>query len=165
MAYKSPNACTICHKDKDAEWADKYVREWRTRDYQSPLLKRAELIDAARKRDWSRLPEMLTYIQSKDRDEVFATSIIRLMRASRDERVTTVLLMTIKDSSPLVRAASADALSLRLTPEGLQALFEATGDEYRLVRTRAAAGLAGFPLDRLTGELKTRVERSEQGIP
>ena len=162
MAYKSPNACTICHKDKDAEWADKYVREWRTRDYQSPLLKRAELIDAARKRDWSRLPEMLAYIQSKDRDEVFATSIIRLMRASRDERVTTVLLMTIKDSSPLVRAASADALSLRLTPEGLQALFEATGDEYRLVRTRAAAGLAGFPLDRLTGELKTRVEKANR---
>ena len=26
MAYKSPNACNLCHKDKDAEWADKYVR-------------------------------------------------------------------------------------------------------------------------------------------
>jgi len=162
IAYKSPNACNICHTDKDAAWSDKYVREWRARDYQAPLLKRAELIDAARKRDWSKLPEMLAYIQSKDRDEVFATSLIRLMRASQDERVTTVLLMTIKDSSPLVRAASADALSLRLTPEGLQALFEATGDEYRLVRTRAAAGLASFPLDRLTGELKTRVEKANR---
>jgi tetratricopeptide (TPR) repeat protein len=162
IAYKSPNACNICHKDKDAEWADKYVREWRTRDYQAPLLKRAELIDAARKRDWSRLPEMLTYIQSKDRDEVFAVSLIRLMRTSQDEQVNTALLATIKDPSPLVRAASADALSLRLTPEGMQALFEATGDEYRLVRTRAAAGLAGFPLDRLTGELKTRVEKANR---
>ena len=27
--YKSPNACNLCHTDKDAAWADKYVREWR----------------------------------------------------------------------------------------------------------------------------------------
>ncbi len=30
IAYKSPNACNFCHADKDAAWADKYVREWRT---------------------------------------------------------------------------------------------------------------------------------------
>ena len=56
IAFKSPNACNICHTDKDAAWADRYVREWRTRDYQSPILKRATLIDAARKRDWSKTP-------------------------------------------------------------------------------------------------------------
>ena len=162
ISFKSPNACNICHKDKDAEWADKYVRQWRTRDYQASMLKRASLIDAARRRDWSKLLEMLAYVQSKDRDEVFATSIIRLMRTCQDERVTPVLLAAIKDYSPLVRAASADALSMRLTPEGLQALFEATGDEYRLVRARAAAGLAGFPMDRLNGELKTRVEKANK---
>jgi len=162
IAFKSPNACNICHTDKDAAWADKYVREWRTRDYQAPLLKRAELIDAARKRDWSKLPEMLEYVQSKDRDEVFATSLIRLMRASQDERIAPALLVTIKAPSPLVRAASVEALSLRLTPEVLQALFEAAGDEYRLVRTRAAAGLAGFPLEQLTGDLKTRVEKANK---
>ena len=44
----------------------------------------------------------------------------------------------------------------------MQALLDATGDEYRLVRTRAAAGLAGYPLDRLTGEVKTRVEKANQ---
>jgi tetratricopeptide (TPR) repeat protein len=162
MAYKSPNACKLCHKDKDAEWADKYVRQWRSRDYQAPLLKRAGLIDAARKREWSRLPEMLEYIQGKDRDEVFATSLIRLMRSSQDERITTVLLTTIKDPSPLVRAASVEALSLRLTPEVLQALFGAAGDESRLVRVRAAAGLAGFPAAQLSDDLKTRVEKANR---
>ena len=29
MAYQSPNACNLCHTDKDAAWADKYVRQWR----------------------------------------------------------------------------------------------------------------------------------------
>jgi len=48
------------------------------------VLKRASLIDAARKRDWSRLSEMLDYVSSKDRDEIFVTSLIRMIPASED---------------------------------------------------------------------------------
>jgi len=44
-----------------------------------------------------------------------------------------------------VRGAAVQALGLIPTTESLQALFEATGDEYRLVRVRAAAGIAAFP--------------------
>jgi tetratricopeptide (TPR) repeat protein len=105
---------------------------------------------------------MLEYIQSNDRDEVFAASLIRLMMSSPDERITPVLLTALKDPSPLVRAAAAEAISLRLSPDTIQALLDATGDEYRLVRTRAAAGLAGYPKDRLTGEVKTRVEKANK---
>ena len=145
MAYKSPNACNICHADKDAAWGDTYVREWRTRDYQAPLLKRAALIDAARKRDWSKLPEMLAYIQGKDRDEVFATSLIRLISTVQDQKVLAALLTAAKDPSPLVRSAAMQALGLIPTTESLRALIEATGDEYRLVRIRAAAGIVSVP--------------------
>ncbi len=160
MAYKSPNACNSCHSDKGAEWADKFVRQWRTRDYQAPLLKRASLIDAARRRDWSKLPEMLVYIQNKDRDEVFSASLIRLMGASTDEQIAPVLLAAMKDPAPLVRAAAAEGIALRPSREGVQALLDATGDEYRLVRVRAAAGLAGYPMDRLSGAVKARVEKA-----
>ena len=145
MVYKSPNACNVCHKDKDAAWADKYVRQWRTRDYQAPLLVRAALIDAGRKRDWSKLPEMLAYIQGRDRDEVFATSLIRLISTVQDQKVLPILLTAAKDPSPLVRAAAVQTLGLIPTTESLQTLIEATGDEYRLVRIRAAAGIAVFP--------------------
>jgi tetratricopeptide (TPR) repeat protein len=145
LVYKSPNACNICHKDKDAEWADKLVRQWRTRDYQAPVLKRAALIDAARKRDWRSLPEMLAYISDPKRDEVFATSLIRLISPTHDQQVLTALLVAARDPSPLVRGAAVQALGMTPTTEGLQALVEATGDEYRLVRVRAAAGIAVFP--------------------
>ncbi len=149
-AYKSPNACNVCHTDKDAAWADKYVREWRTRDYQAPVLKRASLVDAARKRDWSKLPEMLSYVAGKDRDEIFATSLIRMVVSSGDPRVVPVLLGAVRDPSPLVRAAAAAALQQVPTREAVQALVTAAGDDYRLVRVRAAASLAGYhnlPLD------------------
>ena len=145
MAYKSPNACNLCHNDKEAAWADKYVREWRNRDYQAPVLKRATLIDAARKRDWKQLPAMLEYIGSKDRDEVFATSLLRMIPASGDPKIIPVLLAVIKDPSPLVRSAATDALQHVPTMEAAQALVAATGDDYRLVRVRAASSLAAFP--------------------
>jgi len=145
MAFKSPNACNICHNDKDAEWADKYVRQWRVRDYQAPVLKRAALIDAARQRDWTKLADMLVYINDPKRDEVFAASLIRLISPTQDQKVLAALLIAAKDPSPLVRGAAIQALGLMPTTESLQALVEATGDEYRLVRVRAAAGIAAFP--------------------
>jgi len=162
MAYESPNACNVCHKDKDAAWADKYVRQWRARDYQAPVLKRAALIDAARKRDWSKLPDMLAYIQSKERDEVFATSLIRLISPVQDQKVLAALLIAAKDPSPLVRAAAVQALGLIPTTESLQALIEATGDEFRLVRVRAAAGIATFPRMTAPGIYQTQLKKANK---
>ncbi|WP_027357871.1 HEAT repeat domain-containing protein [Desulforegula conservatrix] len=145
VAYKSPNACNLCHADKDAAWADKTVRKWRTHDYQAPVLKRAALIDAARKRDWKKLPEMLSYINDPKHDEIFATSLIRLIQPVQDQNVLYALLSAAKDPSPLVRGAAVQALGLMPTTESLQALIVASKDEYRLVRVRAAAGIASFP--------------------
>ncbi len=160
IAFGSPNACNLCHKDKDAAWADRNVRQWRTRDYQAPLLKRAGLIDAARKRDWPRLPEMLAYITSPERDEVCAVALIRLIMAAPDDRVQSTLLQAIQNPAPLIRAAAAEALSVRPSQESCQALAAAAGDGYRLVRVRAAASLARYPAGWLQGENLDRVKRA-----
>jgi len=145
IAYKSPNACNLCHKDKDAAWADKRVRQWRKRDYQAPILHRAGLVDAARKRDWKRLPEILAYLESQDRDEIYATSLIRLLRSCEDPKKWPVIIRAIKDPSPLVRGAATELLADAPSPQTNRALLEATGDDYRLVRIRAAMALAGYP--------------------
>jgi tetratricopeptide (TPR) repeat protein len=161
LAYQSPNACNLCHPDKDAQWSDQHVREWRPRDYQAPVLYRAGLIDAARKRDWSRLEEMFGYITSKDRDQIFAVSLIRLLKATDDERTYAVFLQAMKDPSPLVRAAAAESAALRLTQESQKSLLEATGDEYRLVRVRAASALAAF-LDLASSEYDDRLKKAKE---
>ena len=162
IAYKSPNACNLCHADQDAAWADKYVRQWRTRDYQAAVLKRAALIDGARKRDWKQLPAMLEYITGTGRDEVFATSLIRMVPASGDKRIAPVLLKTINDPSPLVRAAAADALQHVPTKDAVKALVKATGDEFRLVRVRAAASIAAYPKLPLSGADEKSVEAARK---
>lgn len=144
LAYKSPNACNSCHIDRDANWADRTVRKWRRRNYQAPILHRASLIDAARKRDWRRLPDMLRFLETGgERDEIFAASLVRLLGACDDPRKDRLILKLVKGRSPLVRAAAAQTAARNPVPRNLRALAEAAGDECRVVRIRAAAGLAG----------------------
>lgn len=144
-AYKSPNACNICHTDKDARWADGWVRKWRKRDYQAPVLLRASLIDAARRRDWKKLPAMLEYLESEGRDAVFSASLIRLLRPCDDDRKWPVLIRAMKDPSPLVRASAAEALGDRIDDAALIVLSAALSDPLRLVRVRAASAMAAIP--------------------
>jgi len=160
LRFQSPNACNLCHADKDAAWADKYVREWRARDYQAPVLHRAALIEAARRRDWSRLSEMLEYIGRKDRDEVFAASLLRLLQGCPDARKWPAVLGALKDASPFVRSAAAGALDGYGTPEARAALIAAAGDDWRVVRVAAAASLAGHSREGLAEPDRERIRRA-----
>jgi tetratricopeptide (TPR) repeat protein len=161
VTFKSPNACNLCHKDKDAKWSDRYVREWYKDDFQKPVLDAAHLIDAARRQDWKRLDETLDYVGRKDREEVVAASLIRLLRSCESEKKWPVLIGALeKDPSPLVRSAAADGLDGYLTGRSLEALLEATRDKYRLVRVRAAASLAGAPAERVNKNYRKDLERA-----
>lgn len=145
LAYKSPNACNVCHKDKDSRWADAQVRKWHADDYQAPALARAALIDAARKRDWSKLTAMLAYIDDPTHDSVFAASLIRLLAPCPDPRKFAGAQSALKDPSPMVRASAVDLLAQRLDPDSVPALIASAKDGSRLVRVRAAAALGRAP--------------------
>ena len=123
IAYKSPNACNQCHTNHDAAWADQWVRKWYPRDYQAEPLRRAAMLDAGRKNDWKRLPEMLADVQNKQGDEIYRNSLVRLLRGCNDAKKWPVLIAALKDDSPLVRASAAAALDGYLTLESVAALL------------------------------------------
>jgi len=167
LAYKSPNACNLCHtkKTEDAKWADRCVRKWHENDYQKPVLDRASLIAAARARDWRRLDEMEAHITAPNRDEMYAVGLIRLLTGCTDQRKYPVLIEALSDPSPLVRSSAADGLTGAVTPIIGRALIGMVADDTRLVRIRAARALASYPrriwqpeelarLDRATKELE-----------
>lgn len=161
IAFGSPNACTLCHKDKDAAWADIQVRAWRKRDFQAPVLHVAGLIAAARKGNWSMLVPMLGYLQDKTSDEIYANSLVRLLAACPDDRKWPVLLDLLRNNpSPLIRGSAAEGLAGHLTPQVSAALSAATRDPVRLVRVRAAAGLLTVAGGVLPGERSGDVRRA-----
>ena len=160
IQFGSPNACNLCHTDRDAVWADERVREWRSRDYQAAVLYSAGLIEAARRREWTRLPDMLAYLGRDDRDPVFTASLIRLLAAAEDARKWPAIRAALSDQSPLVRSAAASALAYHVDPETVEALLEATGDDYRLVRVRAASALASYSPAAFDPEDRERLGRA-----
>jgi tetratricopeptide (TPR) repeat protein len=157
MAFESPNACNLCHTDQSAEWADQWVREWYPSDYQAPILHRAGLIDAARKQDWTRLPEMLDYVAGEERDEIFANSLLRLLENCPDKSKWPVFVKALKDPSPLIRATAATGLAGYYGEESVRALVGATGDPIRLVRIRAAASLVQHSQARISSQDRDQV--------
>ena len=152
LAFKSPNACNLCHTDKDAAWSEDWVRKWYKSNYQVETVRRGQLIDAARKLQWNRLGEMLAELDKKENNAIYKTSLVRLLRACPDQRVGPALLRALSDPSPLVRSAAASALGDHLTPEVVKELLAAARDSSRLVRIRSAMALAAIAPDTLADE-------------
>ncbi len=144
IAYKSPNACGLCHTNS-AQWADKLVREWRPRDYQKPVLERAALLDAARKGDWRRLPDILAWLSRPAPQEIWTVSFVRLLESAPGNEKWPVLRKLASHESPLVRAGIAQTLGQQLDEPNTKALLKLAEDGYRLVRVRAASALAAVP--------------------
>ncbi len=166
IRFKSPVACKICHTkpEHDAAWLDRQVRKWRKRDFQAPVLARAELIDAARKQDWSKLDAMLAYITDPKREEIFANGLIRMLLNCRDARKWPTMLQAMNDPSPLIRSSAATTLADCRTDAARDALLKATEDEYRVVRIRAASALAAYPRHLLTPKDQYRLGRATEEL-
>ncbi len=163
IAFGSPNACNLCHTNKTPQWADEKVREWHKKDYQSEALRIGGWIAAARRGDWSKLKETTGYLMNKKREEVFAASLVHLLRNCPDDSKWEGVKACLKDASPLVRGAAVEAMGDQLRLEWIPLLTPLLKDEYRLVRLRAAATLAGVPGEALSPEeLKTREAATEE---
>ena len=105
----------------------------------SRSLERAALIAAARKGDWTKLPDMLAYLSPaqprRNPDRLAGAAAGQLS----DDAKWPGLRKLPNDPSPLVRASAAEALGGRLDRANAEALLRAAGDDYRLVRVRAAS--------------------------
>ncbi len=162
IKFGSPNACNMCHKKKSPEWADKHVRRWHKDDYQAETLKLGTWIQQLRQRNFSSLKEIMSYLQSSERDEIFANSMIRLLRSCSQEELIPVMVKVLQDDpSPLCRSSAADFLAGRLINQNvIDALVDATADPYRLVRMRAASTLTPLALDRIEPAKRSQVKRA-----
>lgn len=159
--FGSPNACNLCHADRDAAWADRTVREWHAGDYQEETLRWAGWIEAARRREFPALPEILAYLRSPRRQPVVAASLARLLVPCPDPAVEGALAGLLADVDPFVRAAAAEALAGRAGPGAVPPLLAALSDVSRAVRMRAVAGLSELPPEALPPAPREALARAE----
>ena len=139
-AFGSPNACGICHAKKNVAWAEKAVQGRGRGLWSDRIVREGRLVAAARRGDWSRLPEILAYLADPGRDEVVTTSLVRLLASCPNPSKGPALRAAAADPSPLVRSAAVTVLGA--DPAARDVVLAATRDEVRVVRVRAAAALS-----------------------
>ncbi|MBR9999353.1 MAG: ammonia-forming cytochrome c nitrite reductase subunit c552, partial [Cyclobacteriaceae bacterium] len=153
MEFGSPNACILCHDDKTDEWAQSFLVKWGKAGHQDKILTHAHLINEAREGNWEHLDQMLTILDNREFDEVYSTSMIRLLRSNTQEKKWPSMIKAAQHASPLVRSAAATSLSDWHSGESVRLLISLCRDEYRLVRVAAAQSLSSMP-EGLMGEIE-----------
>jgi Flp pilus assembly protein TadD len=154
-AVGSRNSCTMCHQDKDNQWALKNIKKWHPdfEEHTAFELERALLVQALKDGDWEQLPAVHQFIATPESDALFVTSLIRLLPASQDPAQHAILQKLVTDSSsPLVRSAAATALDADALPADRPALLNALNDEFRIVRIRAVDRLIALPDEEIPAE-------------
>lgn len=161
-----PNACTQCHTDRDAPWAERHVEAWYGRPARG--YQRFAQAFAASQRDDSSTTRLLIDVASDSSQPaiVRATALERLApRLDRSfDGAFDVIRNSLLDSSPLVRRAAVTALAESDTNTRVRMLSPVRDDPVRAVRmeaSRALAGIASPKLDEYIAGERFNADRPE----
>ena len=155
IRHAIPNACNLCHKDRDAAWALRQMNEWYSPASRQKMIQRADAFALARAGKTDAVPLLLRILAAPSEGPlVRANAAGYLSRFTRDPKAYSALESALTDAQPLVRAIAA----LRLTPpaanraSAVAALTHALADPMATVRVSAAVTLVSLGVARLDGE-------------
>ncbi len=160
-----PNACNLCHKDKDAQWSLEKMKRWYGGVPRQKWIRRADAFAAAGKGDASAVPKLIAILEMPGEGPLArANAVAHLARFAGDARGFEAMLKALRDDQPLVRAMAA----LRLAPgpadkaAAVRSLTWALGDPVATVRLGAAVTLVSLGVSDLPGADGERFVQAKQ---
>lgn len=153
----TPNACTTCHTDKNAKWANDWMIKWHGQHTNAKHY--GELFAAARKGDASVENELIELSNNKQITTVIrATALILLNHFGTNSINTSIKLL--QDSDPLIRYAALTNLE-KLTPnERITLISPLLSDPILAVRIEAARLLAGTSSASMSSETQQSLQHA-----
>ena len=167
IAHAIPNACNVCHKDRNANWALEKMNAWYGSASRQKLIRRADAFTSARKGDASAVPKLLAILnEPKEGALVRANAAGYLGNFQSDPAVIRALLQTLNDPEPLVRAIAMRVLNPGpvYRTEAAAALGPLLRDPSAIVRISAAVGLIGMGYRQPPGDYVEPLEVAKQLI-
>jgi predicted CXXCH cytochrome family protein len=165
IRHAIPNACNVCHKDRDALWSLKQMNQWYGAASRQKLILRADAFAMARAGDEAAIPKLLAILAKPSAGPLVRSNAIgHLSRFSKDPRVFTALQRALSDPEPAVRVVAA----LRLNPGAadrqavISAMTHSLGDSSAIVRIAAAVWLVSQGIGQLPGEDGVRLDQAKQ---
>ena len=153
-----PNACNLCHTDKDAQWSTDAMKKWYGK---IPVGKQnfAHSLQALRVNDASAPKELYSVLMSDAPDIAKATATAYLGNYPSKQTYTTTLQM-IGKSDPQIRRSALIALEAFPPKMRMKKTFEMLNDPVKIVRMEAARQLSAFSLGEVDKKTKDMLEKA-----
>jgi hypothetical protein len=159
----TPDACSRCHTEKDAEWAADQVAEWfpdgrwQTPHYGDVLAKgRADPRAAA--------GDLLALAQDETQADLVRASALWLLGPGATSLSLKDITAFLEDEDPQVRVGALEALKARAAVATAPYLIAGLQDEVRAVRIAAARAIMSQPAHRLPDSLRGYIGQAFQAF-
>ncbi|MFO0829326.1 MAG: tetratricopeptide repeat protein [Phycisphaerales bacterium] len=155
----APDACTMCHKDRNATWAAEamdgwYGATWRTRPQWGPAM------HAGATQGVRGVPGLLAIVTNAAAPGIVRATALRLLEPSMSPQLLPQLAPLLNDANPLLRIAAIAALEPFDAAIRVRLVGPLMSDPVRGVRIEAAERLADIPADQLPADLRTARDRA-----
>jgi tetratricopeptide (TPR) repeat protein len=165
LRHSIPNACNLCHKDKDAAWAMLQMNVWYGAQSREKFVERADAFTGARKGDASVIPTLLNILSDVSGGPILrANAAGYLAGFPNDPDAYNAVFHSFSDPEPLVRATAAFDLRPRAAQreEVAPQLVSLLRDPVATVRMSAAIALVAMGVRQLPGEDGQRFEQAKE---
>jgi tetratricopeptide (TPR) repeat protein len=160
-----PNACNLCHKDHNAEWASLQVNAWYPGPSGQKLIFRADAFTEARNSNPAAIPALLQILSDPSGGPfIRANAAGYLGNFPADPSAYDAVLHSFSDLEPLVRATAAIAIRPRAAQREAVApeLVSLLRDPVTTVQISAALALVSMGVRQLPDEDAKRFERAKE---
>ncbi len=164
IRHNIPNACNLCHQNKDAAWTLRQMNTWYGDKGRQNLVRRADAFTQARQGDAKAIPALLQILSDPSGGPLIRANAAGYLGSfSSDPSAYDALLRSFADPEPLVRATAATAISPAAAQREALAndLVKLLSDPIRTVRMSAAIAMVAMGVRPFPGEAGERYERAK----
>tara|TARA_R110002096_G_scaffold321691_1_gene515836 strand:- start:576 stop:2837 length:2262 start_codon:yes stop_codon:yes gene_type:complete len=151
LKYGSPNACTVCHEDKDDKWA---WSEFKKQYGEVDSIHFSEKLAPGIARQPNAHIGLTELMNDKTEPEIARASAARALSNYNTLNFIDQYLALLNDESPLVRGASVDVLSEINNTDYISSFLPLLKDPKRSIRIKAFYGLSGLGESQIPEEYK-----------
>lgn len=164
VRFGVPNACTECHRDRDAAWAVARLAEWYPSGRRLALVARADAFTAARRRDPAAVTGLVAIARDVTAPPIVRANALGYLRFYPGPAAETALAASAASEHPIVRLTAVQGLGAPgfSTSVAIPVLTRALADARRVVRVGAVVSLTNLGVTSLSGDDARRFEEAKR---
>jgi Tfp pilus assembly protein PilF len=159
VKFGTPNACNVCHSDRDTRWAAEQVNKWYGHNPQG-YQRFAAGFAAANAGAPDAQAQLRAIAADSSHPAITRATALAQLNASLSQAAFDTVAAALRDRSSLVRFAALQSLTGALPDVRRRLAAPLLSDPLKAVRIETASLLAGVPAEQLSAEQRTAFARA-----